>query len=145
MFTTTMACAIVVTLSLGASPCETKLADEQVKEQLNLHPVEEQIIQFTNAERVRYGLPEFAIDDGLMETARKHATWMTANRSLTHTQLPVAENIAMGQPSAQEALNSWMRSSGHRANILNSGNRRLGVAAYQTNDGTIYWCQQFTR
>jgi uncharacterized protein YkwD len=55
----------------------------------------------------------------------------------------VAENIAMGQPSVRGVINSWMTSPGHRANILNARYRRLGVAAYRTPDGTIYWCQQF--
>jgi uncharacterized protein YkwD len=36
-----------------------------------------------------------------------------------------------------------MNSSGHRANILNPGYRRIGVAAYATPEGTIFWCQQF--
>ena len=30
------------------------------------------------------------------------------------------ENIAKGQRTPQEVMNSWMNSSGHRANILNS-------------------------
>ena len=55
----------------------------------------------------------------------------------------MAENIAMGQRTSNEVLNSWMNSSGHRANILNRSYRRIGVAAYTTPQGTIYWCQQF--
>ena len=51
----------------------------------------------------------------------------------------------MGQNSPQEALNSWMNSSGHRANILNSGYGRIGVAAYRSSSGTTFWCQQFAR
>jgi len=50
---------------------------------------------------------------------------------------------SMGQSSPQEVLRTWMNSSGHRANILNGGHRRIGVAAYCTPEGTIYWCQQF--
>jgi len=69
---------------------------------------------------------------------------MTLNRLLQHTPLPVAENIAMGQQSSQEVVNDWMRSPGHRANILSGVYRRIGVAAYRTVDGTIFWCQQFT-
>jgi uncharacterized protein YkwD len=38
-----------------------------------------------------------------------------------------------------------MNSSGHRANILNPGHGRIGVAAYRTVAGTIFWCQQFRR
>jgi uncharacterized protein YkwD len=68
---------------------------------------------------------------------------MTRSRSLQHTSAMVAENIAMGQRSVRGVVSSWMSSPGHRANMLNGRYRRLGVAAYQTPDGTIYWCQQF--
>ena len=90
-----------------------------------------------------YGLPPLEVDADLMQSARQHATWMTLNCSLVHSNQPVAENIAMGQSSSEEVLQCWMNSSGHRANILNGGHRRIGVAAYRTPEGTIFWCQQF--
>ena len=49
----------------------------------------------------------------------------------------------MGQPSASEAVRSWMNSSGHRANMLGSGYTRIGVAVAYSSNGTPYWCQQF--
>jgi uncharacterized protein YkwD len=67
----------------------------------------------------------------------------TVNQTMQHTRQPVAENIAMGQPDGPSVVQCWMNSSGHRANILNWGHRRIGVAAYQTIQGTIFWCQQF--
>jgi uncharacterized protein YkwD len=108
-----------------------------------LFPIEARIIEKTNSERARHGLPMLAVDAKLLGSARKHAAWMTNNRSMTHTTAPVGENIAMGQSSSAEVLNAWMNSSGHRANILNPGYRRIGVAAYRTPEGTIFWCQQF--
>jgi len=111
----------------------------------DLLEIEQNIINFTNAERVRYGLAALEIDHNLMQSARQHASWMAQNQVLVHTRQPVAENIAMGQPSSQDAVRAWMNSSGHRANILNRGHRRIGVAAYRTVRGTIYWCQQFLR
>jgi uncharacterized protein YkwD len=112
---------------------------------LVLHPVEERIVEKTNQERRRHGLPPLSIDGRLVRSARRHTAWMTRSRSLSHTSAAVAENIAMGQQSSHEALRSWMSSSGHRANILNSGYTKIGVAAYVAKDGTIYWCQQFLR
>jgi len=111
----------------------------------DLLPIEANIVRFTNAERARYGLPALEIDQNLMKSARRHCSWMTRNRRLVHTSLPVAENIAMGQRDSRMAVRDWMNSSGHRANILNRGYRRIGVAAYRTLSGTIYWCQQFRR
>lgn len=108
-----------------------------------LHPVETSVIEQTNAERVRYGLRPFIIDHLLMRQARRHAAWMAKAHSLQHTSQAVAENIAMGQNSGNEVVRTWMNSSGHRANILNAGYTKLGVAAYKTPEGTVFWCQQF--
>jgi uncharacterized protein YkwD len=110
-----------------------------------LHPIEARVIEKTNSQRVRRGLRPLAVDLRLVRSARRHAAWMTNNRSMVHTTQPVGENIAMGQHSSGEVVTAWMNSSGHRANILNPGYTRIGVAAYTTPGGTIFWCQQFLR
>lgn len=108
-----------------------------------LYPIEKEVIRATNAERARYGVPPLRIDRSLVQTARAHTVWMARYRTLQHTQIGVAENIAMGQRTSAEVVQSWMESPGHRANLLNPSYRRIGVAAYAAADGTIYWCQQF--
>jgi len=135
----------VAFLTLSAGLAASMLPPQQVAvpQTFALHPIEARVIEKTNAERARYGLSPLTVDLSLLNSARRHAAWMTNSRSMVHTNQPVAENIAMGQHSSGEVLNSWMNSSGHRANILNPGYRRIGVAAYTTPDGTIYWCQQF--
>jgi hypothetical protein len=43
-------------------------------------------------------------------------------------------------------MNGWMNSSGHRANILNTGYREIGVGYYQGGGGYgRYWTQDFGR
>jgi uncharacterized protein YkwD len=110
-----------------------------------LHPIEARVIERTNSQRTHHGLRPLSVDPWLLSSARRHAAWMTNSRSLTHTSQPVGENIAMGQSSSAEVITAWMNSSGHRANILNPGYTRIGVAAFAAPDGTIYWCQQFLR
>jgi len=127
------------TVPAAPQPAVQKAAPKKVE----LITIERNVIDHTNAERARYGLPALEVDDELMESARGHATWMTLNQTVQHTRQPLAENIAMGQRSSQEVVQCWMNSSGHRANILNAGHRRIGVAAYRTIQGTIFWCQQF--
>ena len=78
-----------------------------------------------------------------MTTARQHGNWMASYHQFSHSNIGVAENIAMGQSNTQEVLGTWMNSSGHRANILNGWNHRIGVSAYRSPSGTIFWCQQF--
>ncbi|MDA0658944.1 MAG: CAP domain-containing protein [Planctomycetota bacterium] len=112
---------------------------------VEMHTTELQLVECTNAERVRHGLSPLVLDPGLLQSARRHAAWMTRNRVLRHTSAAVAENIAMGQPTTAHAIQDWMHSPGHRANILNRSYTRIGVAGYRAPNGTVYWCQQFLR
>lgn len=121
-----------------------ELEEEEV-DGVKLVAIEAHVVSYTNQERARYGLPPLTVDKELMETAREHASWMTRTRNMVHTSRPVAENIAMGQPHSSDVVRAWMNSSGHRANILNGGHGRIGVAAFRTESGTIFWCQQFRR
>ena len=121
-----------------ADPAAAKSGEAELTE------VEQQMLDKTNAQRAKYGLPPLRAVRKLIQTARSHAAWMTNNRTLQHTNQAVGENIAMGQHTTEEAVHDWMNSPGHRANILSSSYTQTGVAAYRTPDGTIYWCQQFS-
>ncbi len=145
--------AIALPLTCGASQAAESPAPrpqppasaEQTVDGVKLRAIEANLVSYTNNERARYGLPPLQVDKALMETAREQASWMTRTQSLVHTRRPLAENIAMGQSHSSEAVQSWMNSAGHRANILNAAHRRIGVAAFRTASGTIFWCQQFQR
>lgn len=52
------------------------------------------------------------------------------------------ENIAEGQPTADAAVQDWMNSPGHRANILGAY-RDVGFGAAQDARGQWYWCADF--
>ncbi len=121
----------------------TTVPDRPEVKKLDLNTVEQGIIAGTNAQRARYGLPPLAIDPTLQTQARAQAAFMTNHQSLQHTTAAVGENIGMGQNSADEVVNAWMNSSGHRANILNGGYHKIGAAAYTAPNGSIYWCEQF--
>lgn len=133
---------LVLCASVALSLTDSNPAAPQ-PEKFKLHPIEQMIIDATNAQRAVYGLAPLAVDRDLIKSARAHAIWMTQNHTLQHTSQPVAENIAMGQPDCPAAIAAWMSSPGHRANILNPSYRRMGAAAYQMPGGTIFWCQQF--
>ena len=107
-----------------------------------MYPVEEQLLQRINEQRARYGLRALALDPLAHLRARRHAAWMANHQSMVHST-DGAENIAMGYPSVEAAVNGWMNSSGHRANILNPNYRFTGIAGYTAPSGTIFWCEQF--
>jgi uncharacterized protein YkwD len=52
------------------------------------------------------------------------------------------ENIARGQPTAEAVMAAWMRSPGHRANILDCSYHSLGVGVAYGPDGP-WWTQDF--
>ena len=57
----------------------------------------------------------------------------------------VGENIAAGQPTPEQVVESWMQSDGHCANIMRENYRELGVG-YVTSDQDhypVYWTQVF--
>ncbi len=136
---TVTALASLVTGPLDAREPSIVIAERPV---IETSSPEMSVISQTNAQRARHGMGPLAVDSQLMSSASRHAQWMASNRNLSHGH-GVAENIAMGQPSAGEAVRSWMNSSGHRANILGSGYTRIGVAVAYSSNGTPYWCQQF--
>lgn len=58
----------------------------------------------------------------------------------------IGENIAFGQRSPQEAVESWLSSPGHCANLMNRDFTEMGAAYGVTparHAGIIYWTQVF--
>ena len=118
-----------------------------------------QVLDIVNQERRRNGVPSLSWDNTLAQIAQIRAKEI--NGYFSHTRPNGAnwdsllneyrvgwsrngENIANGQDSAQKVMNTWMNSSGHRANILDSRFTHLGVGAY--HDGRqYYWVQVFIR
>ena len=118
---------------------------------------ENEVIRLVNEQRVKNGLKELKYDWELSRVARFKSQDMKDNSYFSHTS-PVygspfemirnfgisyrsaGENIARGQRTPQAVVNSWMNSSGHRANILNSTYTKIGVG--YVADGN-YWTQMF--
>lgn len=119
-------------------PTDVKNSDE------DLPPLFKEVFRLINLERQRRGIAPLKIRPQLQQTAQNHTAWMARTGNLTHTSDgDKAENIAMGQTTAQQVVHSWMTSSGHRANILNASYKYTGVAAYKMPNGRIFWGQQF--
>ena len=121
-----------------------------------------QVIALTNAERLGRGLRPVVPHATLQEAARWLAHDMAMHQSLNHTDSTgrsmtarlsqfgytnahvMAENIALGPATAQEAIGLWMQSSQHRANLLHPDVGEIGVGyAVSPNDGQRYWVQDF--
>ncbi|MGZ0085467.1 CAP domain-containing protein [Caldibacillus thermoamylovorans] len=124
-----------------------------------LNAYEQQVVELTNKERAKYGLPPLQVDLALSKVAREKSRDMAVNNYFSHNSptygspfemmkkfgisyTAAGENIAKGQRTPQEVVNAWMNSEGHRANILNKNFTHIGVG-FEEN-GYI-WTQQFIR
>jgi len=64
--------------------------------------------------------------------------WWTVN-----SQLMYGENLARGYSSANAAVEAWMNSPTHKANIMNAGYKTMAIAITMGADGMWYWAQEF--
>lgn len=118
--------------------------------------MEAAVLKLTNEYRQKGGLkPLQGNDDNLNKSAHLKAEDMDKNNYFSH-QSPTlgspfdqmrnmgvkynaaGENIADGQRTAEEVMNDWMNSAGHRANIMNGQFTHMGVGYVNGK-----WCQQF--
>jgi len=117
-----------------------------------------QVVAITNQQRAANGCGALTVDARLTAAAQKHSADMSAGGYFDHDSQdgrtfdqriraegypsPGAENIAQGQRSAQEVMDDWMNSPGHRRNILDCSLRTIGVG-WASNGN--YWTQDFGR
>ena len=114
---------------------------------------EQEIVERTNIERWNNGmLAPYKQVTLLHNAADGHSEAMALQDFFAHCNLTTgsspgqrmtaagyiwnaaAENIAAGYSTPQAAMTGWMNSSGHRANILNTSRREIGVGYEYSND-----------
>jgi uncharacterized YkwD family protein len=122
---------------------------------------EQQMVSLINQARSSAGLPSLQVNGQLTSAARAKSKDMVDNNYFNHhsptygsfTNLlrqygvsysAAAENIAMNSDgNVNSAHNMLMNSPGHRANILGSNFRSVGVGIHVRSDGTHYYTQLF--
>lgn len=113
-----------------------------------------QVLDLVNQERAKKNLNPVTMDKNLLECAMTRAEELTVyashtrpNGSSCFSAFPYfadpSENLAINQATPEEVMESWIESSGHYANIMNSKNVSAGVGCY-SQDGHLYWIQCFT-
>jgi uncharacterized protein YkwD len=124
-----------------------------------------ELVTRVNDERRRAGRQPLTVDSRLDAAAQRHADDMLARSYFAHRDpdgktvrerareagfdwSAIGENIAEGQQSVKEVVESWMRSAGHRENILDRRYTRTGVGLAlgrdpKTGEYRILWVQTF--
>jgi uncharacterized protein YkwD len=125
--------------------------------------LERVVLEAINAERRSSGLPPLVASPELTELARGYSRDMARRNFFGHRDpdgraiservegigvrwARVGENIARnrgyGDPAAM-AVQEWMKSKGHRENILGDRYRETGVGIWVAPDHTVYFTQIF--
>ncbi|MDQ0350395.1 putative YkwD family protein [Alkalibacillus filiformis] len=124
------------------------------------HSVIEEVVRLTNEQREQHGLNPVELDTQLTDVAQRKSVDMADNNYFSHNSptygspfdmldhydvsyTGASENIAAGQHSAEEAVNNWMNSEGHRENILNESWTHIGVGYEDSGNMSPYWTQMF--
>lgn len=116
---------------------------------------EKEVFDLINKQRTNNGLSALKMDSEALNVARIKAQDMVDNNYFSHnspiygspfdmlksfkvTYKTAGENIA-GNSSNSGAVNAWMNSSGHKANILNSSFNYTGIGVVKSSKyGKIY-------
>lgn len=122
----------------------------------------EAVLKLVNQERAKVGVQPLTLSEKLTSIANTKAKDMADKGYFSHNsptygspfdmlkQFGVSysyagENIAAGQKSAEEVMNSWMNSSGHKANILNKNYTQIGVGFVRGGEYGTEWVQLFIK
>ncbi|MCD9625637.1 CAP domain-containing protein [Rhabdothermincola salaria] len=137
------------TSQAGTPPPEDDVAVERRMERM--------VFDLVNAERTERALEPLEWDDQLAGLARDWTAQMAEEGTLEHqdTQVVlkrsegftgVGENIfrGAGPVPASTVHVGWMRSAGHRANVLRPGFDRIGIG-FVCDDGVLWATQRFGR
>jgi uncharacterized protein YkwD len=126
--------------------------------------IERKAFEQTNLERTKNGLPPFVWDVELCRMARQHSEEMARQGYFSHADRNglrlreraravgithytvlgenIAYNLGYDDPGAF-AVERWMLSAGHRANILYTGFKAMAVGTFVAADGSVFLTQTF--
>ena len=127
------------------------------KNESSVSDYEKRVVELVNEIRVENGLSPLTLNSKLSNVARLKSQDMKDKNYFSHTSptygspfdmmkqfgisyRSAGENIAMGYATPEAVVNGWMNSPGHRANILNSSFKQIGVGYVA---GGNYWTQMF--
>ncbi|MCE3553030.1 CAP domain-containing protein [Pseudonocardia sp. RS11V-5] len=139
------------------TPTITRPAPTTAPHPVAAGPVAE-VVALTNRARAEAGCAALTTDARITRAAQAHSDDMAARDYFEHDSpegrsfadrvaaagypAPGAENIAMGQRTAQAVVQAWLDSPGHRRNIEDCSLTTIGVGL--STDG-YYWTQDFGR
>ena len=120
------------------------------------------VLRLTNLERSKAGVPSVRLNSKLNRAAAQHNYDVAFNQveGIRHEDSKghrhgyrvrkagydygyCSENIARGQADHHHVMRSWMKSPGHKKNILSPRPLEIGIHVGRGRNGQLYWTQVF--
>jgi uncharacterized protein YkwD len=146
-------------VAVPKSTAPAKTDDRLTEEELAAYEAE--VFDLVNEAREEEALPALKRDDTLDKAAAIRAEELSELFSHTrpdgtgfYTVLGIEKNYNYAETAARlvktptDQMKGWMNSEGHRTNILDlneKGYTKIGIGAFQADNGKMYWCQLFYR
>ena len=141
----------------NVSSCSKDDSHEDIEKQEALS-ISEKILQLVNAHRTSIGKESLSINDLATQLAEDHTNYMIAQNDISHDNFDersdrlfdeenasrTGENVAARQRSAQEVMEAWLNSSGHRKNIEGDFTH-IGISVIKNEAGQYYFTQIFLK
>ncbi|UYK41039.1 CAP domain-containing protein [Microbacterium terricola] len=119
---------------------------------MSVAQVQKLIFDQVNAQRTKAGVKPLTMNSGINSVATKWSGKQAAAKKMSHnpnysSQIPsgwraAGENVAAGYaPTA--VVGAWMKSEGHRKNILSTSYTHIGIGVALDSDGRAYYTQNF--
>jgi uncharacterized protein YkwD len=154
-----LVCAVCLCGSRSVAD-DPKTPQGEATPKLKLTADEQAILDLTNKARADNKLPPLKPNALLFQAARAHSENMAKQDKLAHELdgkrvgdrvtaagykwHEVAENVAasdVGTP--EEIVNGWLKSEGHRKNLLNPALTEIGLGVAKKGEGDKYFTQVF--
>jgi uncharacterized protein YkwD len=138
--------------------------DAKEKKTVNVFELEKLAFSLINSKRAAAGLTELTWSDEVAKVARVHSKEMAENNYFSHRGIDgsmigdradslgvkkwraIGENIAFNrgyENPAEFAVECWIKSEGHRLNLLSDRWKETGVGIAIGSDGSYYFTQVF--
>jgi len=102
------------------------------------------LVRSTILDRVAHDHAEDMAARGHMEHAGGDGSTPAERASRAgYAWMRIAENVAQGQATPEEAVASWLKSSGHCANLMDAAYSEMGIGVATAGAGGPYWAQVF--
>lgn len=151
---------LFIILSAGAQTISNTSFVYQNNSVTDLSKMQKDVLFYVNKHRKSIGLGELQMNTEASAEAYNHSADMSTGKTpVGHEGFEErvdnivkkigfcsasGENVAMGMVSAEEVVDMWLKSPGHKRNI--EGNFTLtGIGIAQAEDGYLYFTQIFLR